>query len=82
MNLARAVGPALAGLLLARVGVAVVFALNALLPIVASRRLELGAGGYGLLLAAVGAGADADLDRRIRSLSKDEPRVTHLLPAR
>ena len=122
MNLARAVGPALAGLLIARVGVAAVFALNAasfaglavvlatwrpppddagdqserfasalraggryvrhapvvrrillrsllfvvpgtvvwaLLAPVASQRLRLGAGGYGLLLAALGTGAIA-----------------------
>ena len=120
MNLARAVGPAVAGLLIARVGVAAVFALNALsfgalalalatwrrppaepddlperfgpalraggryirhspvvrrillrsllfvapgtvlwalLALVANRRLGLGAGGYGLLLAALGVGA-------------------------
>jgi len=122
VNLARAIGPALAGLLIARVGVAAVFALNtaafllftlvlmawrrsadegvgsperfipalraggryvryspvvrrillhlalfmvpataiwALLPLVASRRLGMGAGGYGLLLGALGAGAIA-----------------------
>ncbi len=120
MNLARAIGPALAGLLVAQLDVGVVFAVNAvsyavlalalaawgppvavsgdvperfvpalragarfvrhsrvvrrlllrsalfvlpgtalwaLLPIVASRRLGLGAGGYGLLLAALGLGA-------------------------
>ncbi len=120
MNLARAVGPALAGVLVARVGVAAVFALNAatflvfalallmwrrpapedpplpepfvaalraggryvryspvmrrfmlrlclflvpgvalwaLLPLLASQRLGFGAGGYGLLLAALGVGA-------------------------
>lgn len=120
INSARAIGPALAGVLVAKVGVAAVFALNAvsfgafalalfawrrteaaepelsepfvaalraggryvrhssilrrmlarlalfvlpgvclwaLLPVVASRRLNLGAGGYGLLLAAVGGGA-------------------------
>ncbi len=120
MNLARAVGPAVAGVLVARVGVAAVFGINAvtflafavvlflwhrrppedaalpepfvaalraggryvrhslvvrrfllrlclfivpgvalwaLLPLLASRRLGMGAGGYGLLLAALGAGA-------------------------
>ncbi|MET7967078.1 MFS transporter [Micromonospora sp. NPDC005305] len=120
VNAARAVGPAAAGVLIARVGVAPVFGLNAvaylifalalvrwraggaravevperftaalraggryvrhsptvrrllrralvfiipasalwaLLPLVASRRLGLGSGGYGLLLAALGAGA-------------------------
>jgi MFS family permease len=121
MNIARAVGPAIAGLLVAQVGVAAVFALNAatylvlggvlarlrlpdagdgnrlperlggalaagwryvrnapivrrimlrtllfavpasalwaLLPLVASRLLHLDAGGYGLLLAALGIGA-------------------------
>jgi MFS family permease len=120
INVARAVGPALAGVLVARASVAVVFAINAisyvvlaavlarwgpptavsgdvperftpalragaryirhspverrillrsglfvlpgtslwaLLPLVASGRLELGAGGYGLLLAALGIGA-------------------------
>jgi MFS family permease len=120
MNLARAVGPALAGVLIARTGVAAVFAINAgtflifavalflwrrqppedaglpepfvaalraggryvrnspvmrrlllrvslfivpavalwaLLPLVADRRLGMGAGGYGLLLAALGVGA-------------------------
>jgi MFS family permease len=122
INVARAVGPALAGVLVAQVGVAAVFALNAatfavfalvllfwrrpaadddqpaepfvaalraggryvrhspvmrrfllrlvlfilpgvalwaLLPLVASHRLGMGAGGYGLLLAAVGVGAIA-----------------------
>ena len=122
MNLARAVGPAVAGLLIARAGAGVVFGLNtvsfavfalvlwlwrptaagpattperfaaavrsgsryvrhspvvrrillraalflvpgsalwALLPLVASRALGLGSGGYGLLLAAVGVGAVA-----------------------
>ncbi|AGL17125.1 MFS transporter [Actinoplanes sp. N902-109] len=122
MNLARAVGPAVAGVLVARTGVGVVFGLNtlsfvifsvvlwrwrspipetatapeqfaaavrsgsryvrhspvvrrillraalflvpgsalwALLPLVASRRLGLGSGGYGVLLGAVGAGAVA-----------------------
>ncbi|GAA1756606.1 MFS transporter [Luedemannella helvata] len=121
-NLARAVGPAVAGLLIARTGVAAVFALNALsfavfafvlwrwkhpadedagdperftaavraggryvrhspvvrrillratlfvvpgsalwalLPLVASRRLGLGPGGYGALLGAMGVGAVA-----------------------
>jgi predicted MFS family arabinose efflux permease len=121
-NVARAVGPALAGVLVARTGAGTVFALNAasflggivllfawrrpvpenefgrervlpalragdryvwhapvvrrillraalfsmpaialwaLLPLVASRRLGLGAAGYGLLLAAVGLGAVA-----------------------
>lgn len=120
VNVARAVGPALAGVLIARTGVAPVFGLNAvafaiftyalwrwrpgsaravevperftaalragsryvrhsptvrrllrralvfvvpasalwaLLPLVASRRLGLGSGGYGLLLAALGVGA-------------------------
>ena len=122
VNLARAVGPALAGLVVARLGVTAVFAINtlsflayaavlalwrpasepddelperflpalraggryvrwspvvrrilfrcttfvlpatalwALLPLVASRELRLGAGGYGLLLAALGVGAVA-----------------------
>ncbi|MEV4352463.1 MFS transporter [Actinoplanes sp. NPDC049596] len=122
MNLARAVGPAIAGVLIARTGAGVVFGLNtltfavfvlalwrwrpaadglteiperfgaavraggryvrhspvvrrillragvflipgsalwALLPLVASRRLGLGSGGYGVLLGAVGAGAVA-----------------------
>ena len=122
MNLARAVGPAVAGVLIARTGAGVVFAFNtvsfavfafvlwrwrppasgmdtaperfaaavrsggryvrhspvvrrillraalflfpgsalwALLPLVASRRLGLGSGGYGVLLAAVGVGAVA-----------------------
>jgi MFS family permease len=122
MNLARAVGPAVAGVLIARTGPGVVFGLNtltfaffvlvlwrwhppladyatdperfgaalraggryvrhapvvrrillraalflvpgsalwALLPLVASRRLGLGSGGYGILLGAVGAGAVA-----------------------
>ena len=120
VNLARAVGPAVAGVLVARIGVAAVFALNAvtflafaivlllwrreptdegtapepfvaalraggryvryspalrrfllrsalfivpgvglwaLLPLLASRQLGMGAGGYGLLLAALGIGA-------------------------
>jgi MFS family permease len=119
-NLARAIGPAIAGLLIARVGVAAVFALNgvsflvfalvllvwrrvaedpggpperfaaalragsryvryspvvrrillrtglfivpatalwALLPLIAREHLHFGAGGYGLLLAALGVGA-------------------------
>jgi MFS family permease len=133
VNLARAVGPALAGLLVARLGVTAVFAVNtlsfmayaavlglwrpaaapdgelperflpalraggryvrwspvvrrilfrcgtfslpatalwALLPLVASRRLHLGAGGYGLLLAALGVGAvtGAVLLPRLRSV--------------
>ncbi|MEV4277412.1 MFS transporter [Actinoplanes xinjiangensis] len=122
MNLARAVGPAIAGVLIARTGTGVVFALNtlsfavfalvlwrwrpasssasgaperfaaavrsggryvrhspvvrrillraglflvpgsalwALLPLVASRGLGLGSGGYGVLLGAVGTGAVA-----------------------
>jgi MFS family permease len=122
MNVARAVGPAVAGLLIARTGTGVVFALNtvtfaifalvlwrwrpeaagggaaperfaaavraggryvrhspvvrrillraglflvpgsalwALLPLVASRRLGLGSGGYGVLLGAMGVGAVA-----------------------
>jgi MFS family permease len=122
MNVARAIGPAVAGLLIARSGAGVVFALNtvsfaafalvlwrwrpttarpdgaperfgaavrsgsryvrhspvvrrillraalflvpgsalwALLPLVASRSLGLGSGGYGLLLGAVGVGAVA-----------------------
>ncbi|NHC44466.1 MFS transporter [Motilibacter sp. K478] len=119
VNLARAVGPAVAGLLISHVGVAAVFALNAvtfavfgavllawrrpvddprerepfafalraggryvrhspvvrrlllrvllfvvpamavwaLLPLVATRRLDLGASGYGVLLGALGVGA-------------------------
>lgn len=119
INLARAVGPAIAGLLVARIGVAAVFALNAatfglyaivvachpqlggapesperflpglraggryvrhapvvrrmllratlflvpgsslwaLLPLIATSRLGLGSGGYGLLLGALGVGA-------------------------
>jgi MFS family permease len=122
VNVARAVGPAIAGVLVARLGVAAVFALNtlsflvfalvlvgwrrqeepdqdpperfgpalraggryvrhspvirrlmlrtglfvvpasalwALLPVIASRRLGLSAGGYGLLLTALGLGAVA-----------------------
>jgi len=122
VNLARAVGPAIAGVLIARIGVGAVFALNtatflvyglvvaawhfpagtrsqlperfasalrageryvryspvvrrilvrsalflvpasalwALLPVVASQRLGLGANGYGLLLGALGVGAVA-----------------------
>jgi MFS family permease len=119
INLSRAIGPAIAGLLVARIGVAAVFAVNtatillyaivvaahprlggtpesperflpglraggryvrnapvvqrillraalflvpgtalwALLPLIATTRLGLGAGGYGLLLAALGVGA-------------------------
>jgi MFS family permease len=119
INLARAIGPAIAGVLVAQIGVAAVFALNtaalllyaivvaahprlggtpesserflpglraggryvrnspverrillraglflvpgsclwALLPLVATTRLALGAGGYGVLLAALGVGA-------------------------
>ncbi|MFI5285118.1 MAG: MFS transporter [Candidatus Dormibacteria bacterium] len=120
VNLARAIGPAIAGLLIARIGVGAVFAINAgtflayaiivaawhpseesstqlperfvsalraggryvryspvmrrmllrtslflvpgsalwaLLPLVATQRLQLGAGGYGLLLGALGVGA-------------------------
>ena len=119
INLARAIGPAIAGLLVAQIGVAAVFALNtatfllyaivvaahpqlggspqsperflpglraggryvrhapvvrrillraalflvpasalwALLPLIATRRLGLGAGGYGVLLGALGVGA-------------------------
>ncbi|MGO9727821.1 MAG: MFS transporter [Streptosporangiaceae bacterium] len=119
INLARAIGPAIAGLLIARIGVAAVFGLNtatflvyaivvashpqlsripqnperfipglraggryvrhapvvqrvllrgalflvpasalwALLPLIATRRLGLGSGGYGVLLAALGVGA-------------------------
>ncbi|HUZ37623.1 MAG TPA: MFS transporter [Streptosporangiaceae bacterium] len=119
INLARAIGPAIAGLLVARVGVAAVFGLNAatfllyavvvachpqlggtppsperfipglraggrymrhapvvqrillrtalflvpgsslwaLLPLIATRRLALGSGGYGVLLGALGVGA-------------------------
>ncbi|WP_433201207.1 MFS transporter [Dactylosporangium sp. CS-047395] len=120
VNLARAVGPAVAGVLIAHTGVAAVFAINAatflgfaivlflwrrhpgedallpepflaalraggryvrhspalrrfllrvelfilpavalwaLLPVLASQRLHMGAGGYGLLLAALGVGA-------------------------
>jgi MFS family permease len=136
MNLARAVGPAIAGVLVAQIGVEWVFALNAatfvvfavvlwfwrreaddgdrvaepfvaalkaggryvrhspimrrmllrlalfitpavamwaLLPLVASDRLQLGAGGYGLLLAAVGTGAviGAPLMPRIRARLSD-----------
>lgn len=136
MNLARAVGPAIAGVLVARVGVAPVFALNAvsfvvfavvlafwrrpaddsdriaepfvaalraggryvrhspimrrmlsrmaffvvpgvclwaLLPLVASDRLRMGAGGYGVLLAAVGLGAvvGAPLMPRLRARLSD-----------
>jgi MFS family permease len=119
INLSRAIGPAIAGVLVARIGVAAVFAVNtatlllyaivvaahprlggtpesaerflpglraggryvrnapvvqrillraalflvpatalwALLPLIATTRLALGAGGYGLLLAALGVGA-------------------------
>jgi MFS family permease len=119
INLARAIGPAIAGLLIAQIGVAAVFALNtaalllyaivmachpklgrtppsperflpglraggryvrnapavrrillraalflvpgsslwALLPLIATRRLALGPGGYGVLLGALGVGA-------------------------
>ena len=119
INLARAIGPAIAGLLVARIGVAAVFGLNAatflvyavvvachpqlggtpqsperfipglraggryvrhapvvrrillraalflvpgsslwaLLPLIATRRLGLGSGGYGVLLGALGVGA-------------------------
>ena len=119
INLSRAIGPAIAGVLVARIGVAAVFAVNtatillyaivvaahprlggtpksperflpglraggryvrnapvvqrillraalflvpgtalwALLPLIATTRLGLGAGGYGLLLAALGVGA-------------------------
>ena len=122
INLARAIGPAIAGVLIARIGVGAVFAINAatflaygivvaawhpavepstqlperfvsalraggryvryspvmrrmllraslflvpgsalwaLLPLVATQRLQLGASGYGLLLAALGVGAVA-----------------------
>jgi predicted MFS family arabinose efflux permease len=121
INLARAIGPAIAGLLIAQIGVAAVFALNtaallcdaivvachpklggtpqsperflpglrargryvrnapvvqrillraalflvpgsalwALLPLIATRRLGLGPGGYGVLLGALGVGAVA-----------------------
>ncbi|SCF31628.1 MFS transporter [Micromonospora mirobrigensis] len=135
VNLARSVGPAVAGVLVAQAGVAVVFAVNAvsfvvfsiallrwrpdrpdddamperftaalraggryvrhspvvrrillraalfvvpgsalwaLLPLVANRRLGLGSGGYGLLLAALGVGAVAGalvLPRIRRALS-------------
>ncbi|TDC72861.1 MFS transporter [Micromonospora sp. KC606] len=136
VNLARSVGPAVAGVLVAQAGVAVVFAVNAvsfavfslallrwgprrpggamperftaalraggryvrhspvvrrillrvalfvvpgsalwaLLPLVASRRLGLGAGGYGLLLAALGVGAVAGalvLSRLRRALTSN-----------
>ena len=136
INLARLVGPALAGLIISRLGVAAVFGLNALaylffgivvalwrpraatapqqperflpairagvgyvrsspvvrrillraalflvpasvlwtlLPLVASRRLHLGADGYGLLLGALGAGATggAFLLPRIRAAVSD-----------
>ncbi|SDZ32863.1 Predicted arabinose efflux permease, MFS family [Micromonospora pattaloongensis] len=140
VNLARAVGPAVAGLLVARVGVPAVFALNtlsflvfalallrwrtdeesdtelperfgpalraggryvrhspvvrrillraalfvvpgsalwALLPLVATQRLGMGSGGYGVLLAAMGSGAVAGavLLPRIRTRMSN----THLL---
>jgi MFS family permease len=136
MNVARSVGPALAGVVVAQVGVAAVFAFNAatfvafavalllwrrpadddaetaepfvaalraggryvrhspvmrrfllrlamfilpgvalwaLLPLIASRRLGTGAGGYGILLAAVGAGAvvGALLMPRLRTRASD-----------
>src|SRR5689334_8170105 len=136
MNVARAAGPAIAGLLVAQISVAAVFALNAatfvafavvlvfwrreagdsdrvaepfvaalkaggryvrhspimrrmllrtalfigpgvclwaLLPLVASDRLGFGAGGYGLLLAAVGLGAvaGAPLMPRLRAKLSD-----------
>ncbi|MGO9883568.1 MAG: MFS transporter [Solirubrobacteraceae bacterium] len=132
VNLARAIGPAIAGILIARLGVGAVFAIDAatflfygvvvalwrpasdttpqiperfvsalraggryvryapvvrrimlraalflvpasalwaLLPLVASRRLGLGPGGYGLLLAALGVGAiaGASLLTRLRA---------------
>jgi len=133
VNVARAVGPAIAGILIARLGVAAVFALNtaaflvygivlvawhppaepaaefpepfvsalragtryvrfspvvrrlllrlalfvvpgsalwALLPLIATQRLSQGAGGYGLLLGALGVGAVAGslLLHRLRAL--------------
>jgi MFS family permease len=136
MNVARAVGPAAAGVLIAHIGVSAVFALNAatfvafalvlqfwrrpaeddgqpaepfmaalrvgtrfvrhspvmrrfllrvalftlpgvalwaLLPLVASQRLGMGPGGYGLLLAALGAGAiaGAAVMPRLRALLSD-----------
>ena len=136
INIARLVGPALAGVVIARAGVAAVFGLNALafvffgivvalwrpraatapqlperfvsalraagryvrnapvvrrillraalflvpasalwalLPLIASQRLHLGAEGYGLLLAALGAGAVAGalLMARVRSAVSD-----------
>lgn len=131
VNLARAVGPAVAGVLIARVGVAAVFGINAatflafavvlylrrgpardtelpepflaalraggryvrhsramrrfllriglfilpavalwaLLPLLASQRLGMGASGYGLLLAALGAGAILGASGRTRACS-------------
>jgi MFS family permease len=53
-------------------------ALWALLPVVASRRLGLGAGGYGVLLAALGVGAvcGALLLRRLRARLTDHRVVT------
>jgi MFS family permease len=135
MNVARAVGPAIAGVLVARAGATAVFAFNAftflvfavvlyawkreageppvaepfvaalraggryvrhspimrrmllrmglfvlpgvclwaLLPLVASARLHMGAGGYGLLLAALGVGAiaGAPLMPRLRAKFSD-----------
>jgi MFS family permease len=141
INLARLAGPALAGIVIARIGVAAVFGLNALaflffgivvalwrpkgtaaselperfvsavraaggyvrhapvvrrillraalflvpasalwalLPLIASRRLHLGADGYGLLLGALGAGAIAGavLLPRIRSRASDNAMLT------
>jgi MFS family permease len=86
VNVSRAVGPALAGVVIAHLGgVPIVFAVNALsvvpfaaallfwrrpqsdvdiprerwalLPVIASRRLGLGADGYGALFGALGLGA-------------------------
>jgi predicted MFS family arabinose efflux permease/quinol monooxygenase YgiN len=136
MNAARAIGPAIAGVLVAQISVAAVFAINAatfalfaivllvwrrpvdtdppspepfvaalraggryvrhspvmrrmllrlalfvlpgvalwaLLPLVANRRLHMGPGGYGLLLAALGAGAivGAPLMPRLRAWMGD-----------
>jgi MFS family permease len=64
-NLARAVGPALAGLVIAAAGVAMAFVANvgalfALLPTVA-RTVSESAIGYGLLLGCFGAGASSVL---------------------
>src|ERR1700733_6456508 len=59
-NLARAIGPAIGGLLLAARGAAFGFFASgvwALLPLVAKHTLGLGSGGYGLLLGTVGIGA-------------------------